>query len=298
MSYLNRPYLKGLTDGELESRWLDLWRNQLIVNSNCELVFCENSPLRAKLDDVFVEANRRGIVKLLTPKELLADFKLSYPRAIAFYQFYERLKLQKGTFLLKFGKFVHLQDLYLNGSLYLRRASKFFVEENLTAAQQDNELIITRNWDLGIIKMETMEGNYVPIPATNRIRYSVKLDVDPFLFCLSRDFNILMPDAFEADACIIYYAGAEFMRRVHQGFGKTIENYTNHSQVISYVDRDTTIDLLPKNIEDVVLEKHISYSYQKEFRFYGITEDLPAVQAELEFNIGSTKDIGLFVDMR
>jgi hypothetical protein len=277
--YIERPYLTGSSNQELDNRFFEVLNNSLVLAPSGKIAPVPPHDGGGYWLEAFThlvqEYRRRGrdfphwLPGLPIPKP---TFPAGAPGNTA--TFGRQLKIAGA--LYKFGKEQHLRELLNHGRLRIQPASNYN-DPSLNHAIRDDELSISRVLLKSESQMEVVHsksGFKGPIEPLGDITVSTRSTTNYFASCFAAQFASRLYDDFEADACLYIRSRAQFKQRLWKATLSRLCGWNFRGGRVGYIDPHRAGPYV-----DVFFNKAQKYWYQHEFRFVWIP---PQDAAELD----------------
>jgi hypothetical protein len=290
-------YLKHMTPAALDARYLAIRRHSRLAEiaatahpelRNLTLGDYRNPMFWVRKELLTTEEFRlRGDV---LPADSIPPIGVrSIPRPISL----DGKKPGGADFLVKYGECRHLLPMLEHGAIRLNAASFYKKAEN-NEARLDDELSKHDFMPGECVKVSDKSGN--PIRVLGDLRYTKSI-ADYYLLCASNEFDPALFDAFKSEitslvGCVIIHDPKQFALRLAQAVRVLLPNWQFSHSNVEYYD---PYELEPGQRPHPVMSKSISFVYQKEHRFFWVSDygDCPAPFFDVQ--IGSLKDIAELV---
>ncbi len=281
MHYYSDPYLQHLTQDEFNERFGDVQNNLLTLTENRQIGFIPMDELgdywSAAFSHIIAESGLRGGFRGNWKEKLdIPDYDwVGIDKVTAVVN---KLNLQKGKFLVKYGAEKWMQAAFEKGEIRIAAAGSYN-DSSLNRAIRDDELELSikpyfrtaKNVDL-----EQSENDLKnPIPSQGDGIEILRSPTNYYVYCLGSEFSLRMFPDFEADACLIVTKPQIFIERLVSGVLEQIPDWTGFGVGVKYID--------PVNVTndeiDIFYSKNFKYAYQKEYRLIW-TPPTPAFELE------------------
>ena len=299
--YRSRRYLEHLSKPDLDRRAADIVTNLLTLTPEGQIGLREAPGLGERWMIVWTHvleefALRLGEDRAGFAKETLATLqapKPTFPRIPAGYLALNKLGLEPGRMLLKFGKQEHLKPALERGVLRLTPAS-LYRDPSLNAAVRDDELSFTTIAHPSTFTLEVLDpagGPPIPVQPAGNLRVRHTLPTNYYVVCFSSVADHRLFDDFEATACLVIRNPREFLIRLVAAARTRLPRWHAGGGPVQYLD-----PLLTRHGDlHIPLVKHFRYAYQWEYRVYWLP-DVPQDNLEpVLVELGPLHDIGELV---
>jgi hypothetical protein len=243
-AYAKDRYMRGLSEEELDLRFADIVTNITILTPEGQIGVPGHGGLRwweiftHVLEELAMRG--RGMPHAATLGDRLggpspgvvklgAKLRADYPDGVP-----------KSFKLFKYGKREHLEELFENGALLLKPASKY-KDSTLNVAIADDEL-----------HFETIDGH-------RRTRYA--LDRNFYCFCSAWIHSDRLVNDFSATAVLVVHDPETFFTRLAEALKR--RNYDIHINRVTYVD---PLLVGKESLDGFPFVKHMRFAYQCEHR--------------------------------
>jgi len=288
------PYLKNVSDSDLDVRYHALYRNLMFLI--CELR--DSLPIRSNFLSSWWWLKKR--VQMLMeyrarnrgpPERLAFD---SY--AVSGGPLCKPNWPNESRFVVRYSEERWLRDLLDRGSIRITPASTY-KGEMLDEARKDDELNLYSSSLGDKVTITTADGRKMPI--IGDLKRTQRLRVNYYVLCAANEYDHRLFSCFPseggdpAEACAVVWNTQEFARRLELVGKLVLPKLSFHHGVVSYFD---PYDLRQDEYAMPGASKDFSYAYQREYRFLWLpppTDITP--KYPLFFNVGPLSDIvGLF----
>lgn len=295
--YRERPYIKHLSDTELEERFKDIFNLLITLNSDGKI----GARAGKDLDKVMWEKQTH----ILTEME---DRHGPFPNGFT-NGFVKEANIVQPTFPLppksktaidaiggilagsiyKFSKKKYINEMYQEGKFRIAPAS-YYNDPSLNAAIRDDELVFSGSIFPGLKSFIKL---YPTSPSYGRIEYSVKARTNYYVTCFASNYTYREFSDFDADACLVIKNPRAFTDRLIRAGTQTLSDHEGFAGSVKYLD-----PLLcdPTKI-DVNFAKHFKYSYQNEYRIIWAPIEPKVVLEPIYVEIGSIADIAEIIEI-
>ncbi len=175
--------------------------------------------------------------------------------------------LQRGTYLLKFGKLEHLR-LALDVGTFRIASANYYRDPSLNFAIQDSELEFTEelygakvhyppNRDYSI-----PENQWKEMPIIGNVKSTRRLPGDYYVACFAQSYEYRLFDDFGYEACLVIKDIRRFIDAVGWCVHEQLPGWKFLLGPVEYRD-----PYHPAENIDLFFCKHFRYAYQREFRF-------------------------------
>lgn len=285
------PYLKNVTEAELDARYLALVSNLFYLLGP----FRDGVPINAdflsswywlkKRCQTLREYERRSrqapaAAEVVWPAPD-SIFKPKHPNA--------------DDFIARYGDKSWLVPMLAEGHVRLSPAAAFNDAE-MTKARADDELE-KPVYSLGDgVRITMPDGTVAPI--IGDLRRSRPAIANYFVVCFSNEFDRRLFDLFKdnagktADACLVVWEVDELARRLEDATKAVLPTWYFHHNPIQYFDPRQRA---PNQIVDAGMSKDFAFAHQREYRFVWMPYGGGEAKTHLHVVIGPITDIaGLF----
>jgi hypothetical protein len=272
-AYLTDPYMRRLTNKELDQRAADIFSNFGRLTLDGKLG-CPNSREAAgaewivRLSNLFQEYNLRGAP---FPAGLTADAAFphpSNPKAKAAARTVRDRALEPGIRLFKYGRLEHLRAMVERGELRISPASSYN-DPSLNHAMQDDELTFVLHPDFSRLTMTVYDQHSEEPKRTIRPidgKITKRSTTNFYVYCLAETLAPRLFVDFEADACLIIHNPTVFIDRLCSALQDRLPGWRVGVVPVQYVDPLlAAIDAV-----SVLTCKHLRFSYQHEKRIVAL----------------------------
>jgi hypothetical protein len=161
--------------------------------------------------------------------------------------------------LYKFGKAIHLNEMFGKGKIRISPAS-FYNDASLNNAIRDDELSFSLK-SRADKHLFTTQNNQ-NIPAIGNVEYRLEVQTNYFVHCFSSNYTLREFDDFEADTCIVIREPMTLVKRMMSCFEQYKQFYRGFASGVKYID---PLNAKPDEV-NIFFTKHFKYSYQNEYR--------------------------------
>ncbi len=263
--YEDDPYMRGLTDVELNERFADILTNQTALTEEGK-IWVGNIEWLEKWSHVQLELQSRGLG--LPPYETIKDrTKIPDPATIGLSS---RVRadypngIPESFTLFKYGKSKHLRPLLERGELLIRPASKYD-DPSLNLAIGDKELVFEK------------------VHYDERVQYTSRFDF--YIFCSSWLHSDRLIGDFPTDSVLVIEEPNEFFIRLATALDE--KDFKIDFNRVTYID---PLLLGDHHVTHIAYAKHMRFAYQFEHRFVA----MPTKETVLEerfLNLEPLQDI-------
>jgi hypothetical protein len=247
-----------MTPEELEQRQDDVMRNGYFIDRNGRMrPKGENSKWIECLTHILVEADLR---KITLP---MPGFTI-YKSAVRAAELWDKMQLENGTYLLKFGKSDYMPAMLQDGKIRISSAAKYD-DSSFNAAIRDDELEFTEE-SIGAKIHVPPSGDYTaPVgqwmtgPIIGTLKHKASCNSEYYVACFSRQYDYRLFDDFDHDSCLVIRDPERFIDTIQQRSEASLPRF----QFCSLPYRDP---FFPTGDDDVPFSKYFRYAYQHEFR--------------------------------
>jgi len=261
LEYRNRRYLEHQTSEQLQERFEDLFRNAY---------FCgRDGRIYSKGDDTKWVRWMSHVLEELTLRMMRGPLlpKLTrYRNAARAAELWDKLKLNKNTYLLKFGESKYMRPLWEKGRLTVFPATKYdnptlneaIRDDELTLMQQSCRATINslQDWRTGI-----RHDFDRPVPIIGPLKQETRYESNCYMACFGRRYEYRLFDDFGYDSCLVIREPQLFVERIRACMALAVPGWDFCAAAVSYRD-----PCHPTPTDDVLFSKHFRFTYQKEFR--------------------------------
>lgn len=293
--YRRSRYLRGLSDGDVGQRFLDVFGNATTLADDGKLGFVARGsgaefwmPLHTH---VLEELKLRSLGMPKYDKDFVCLPEATWPRRAPGGASFGSHRLDGGPSLLKYTQLQFATEALEHGRIQINIASNY-KRASFNIAIRDDELCFRYMRTISKRDHSSIlgpDGN----PLGDRERFGVyvhecKTDVDYHVLCLSLAFDRRMFGNFDADACLVVRDRTQFHRRLTEAVDRHLPGWKRSERVVSYVDpaRDHWNGFLG------CFSKHFRYAYQREYRYvWGPPEGGRQELHPFVVELGSLRDI-------
>ena len=301
--YRRRRYLQYLSEDELIQRFKDVMCNQTVLTEDLKIGLHPIGQLGEFWMIMFTHILEECVMRKYKYPAPFAYHvsdaqipKYDWPGLSTAVAQINKLALDPGTFLVKFGKAKYLRRSFEMGVIRIMPAS-FYTDPSLNQAIKDSELQIHFFGLPSEVKLEVFDGKTGKPKGRMRpngnLRYTLEARSDYYVYCLSSAFSIRLFGDFEADSCLIIRR-PDFMVRVAEEFNRAQAGWECIAGNVDYYD--------PLNVKGselgVQFSKHFRFAYQQEFRMVWLPPDPRTLLEPVVLEMGSLEDICEFIDLR
>jgi hypothetical protein len=199
------------------------------------------------------------------------------------------LGLESSDVYIKFGKQVHMEQLFREGALRVQPAS-YFANKDHNGAVRDDELSLQISLSLSrddIVKIVTNPQDVPKEVQERRLDVLFKSPTDFWLYCVTTAVEPRLFVDFQVDSCVIIRDQSKFRERLQLAARNKLSDATFQDGPAEYVD-----PLLPRTARVFVpFAKYFGYSYQREHRFCWIPKLPVRNLSHVDFKVGNLEDI-------
>ncbi len=288
-----KTYLSGIPDKKLSERCFHLLNNFSKIDEQGMIIpSSDDINTRARLYDVYAEIIlRRGCVDSLIkeyPFQGLTNAMVSSSEECVekAKKLRSYIKNNNGM-LFRFNSFDYMEELVRDGGIFLRSASSYKHEENLSV--KDDELSLKFLHYLSDYDRQ----NYCDMPY---MEYQISCP-DFLTLCFTDSINYRMISDWNAEAAVIIHDPQEFYIRLDNHTQKLqTEKFKLERGNVRYIDPYFDSSSRIKG-EDLPFCKDFRFGYQKEYRFI-IRNDKQLDSNQRKVFLGPLVDIATLVDLR
>lgn len=294
--YRDRRYLEYLPQEQLDRRTADLLTNLCTLTPAGQIGLIRPDGPAGEWHERWTHileeyALRYGLYPAGLSRDVIDTFqppRPTYPTPPSGHAALARLGLERGQFLLKFGREEHLRPALEEGRLRIGPASSYD-DASLNAAIQDDELSFETISHPASFKLEVLPRNgglSVPIRAAGNLTAIQSSSTNYYVYCMSTAADHRLFDDFEANACLAIRQPPEFVRRLVGAVRDLLPGWGSGGGPITYADPHFT------RVADVQvpMTKHFRFAYQWEYRVFWLPPD-PRHELEPHFvTVGSLQD--------
>lgn len=174
------------------------------------------------------------------------------------------------------------------------------MKEGHNEARRDIEAIHDTLVDTKSMTITTLSGKEIgPI---SRVKLSTIFGLaNSYIYCLSYDFDEVLHDKFDSNACLVIHNTEEFSKRLHEKMTEFLPGHTGKNQRVCYGNH--------QSFSGVLFSKDKHFLYQREYRYawtpYNPTEPInpelfvhekydeiiDKIPQHIDISLGSLKDI-------
>lgn len=299
MNYYSDPYLQHLTREEFNERFADIQNNLLTLTEQRQIGIIPMDQVgdywSAAFSHVIAESGLRGGFQgdwrgrlTFTDYDWIGIDKVS--------PIVERLNLQPGRFLVKYGANKWMRAAFENGEIRIASASSY-KDSSLNRAIRDDELQLSIKPHFRPDKnkvLDELSGDLKnPVQSAGNAVEILNAPSDYYVYCLGSDFSLRMFPDFEADACLIITKPQIFIERLLKAVSEQIPDWRGFGAGVKYID---PVNVTKEEI-DVFYCKNFRYAYQKEYRLLW-TPPAPAFNLKPIFvELGNLSDCCEFISL-
>ncbi|MDF1589218.1 MAG: hypothetical protein P1P93_08715 [Gammaproteobacteria bacterium] len=278
--YETDRYLKNVDEKKLISRYSDLCRNFRVLTSAERHIIPINSFLSSwywylKEHQTRYEFYLRGIPLPNEPPiprdQAIKPYSSKSPNAC--------------DIIFRYGHLKFMKEFVEEGKIRISPASKYNDGKALDP-RTDDELNKHR-WQRGDnIKIVTKDNNEISI--IGDLQRSVSTLTNYYTLCLSCDFEPVIFEEFEYDACVVIKKPDEFVKRLEEQTKRQLPSWFFHHNPIEYFDSH---EPSKNQYFNAMMFKDFSYAYQMEYRFMWIPPNKGNAKSHINVTLGSLDDI-------
>jgi hypothetical protein len=199
--------------------------------------------------------------------------------------------LPNDPYLVKIGKYVHMQTMIETGEIRIAPASSY-ADKSLAIAIRDNELEILAHYAVADIHKTALgrsAANKIDLKRSGEITIKRTLP-DFYAYCLAHRYDHRLLDDFKADTIVLIKEPVTFLNKLVEAVKLKYPNQLPRVGAVDYYD--------PYFVEDWSLEaegfiKHFRYAYQNEFRVcWNRAAGTPQTLAPFYVRIGDMRKYG------
>lgn len=208
--------------------------------------------------------------------------KPSYPEQPKAKEIIDKIGGIKSNNIYKFGKAVHLNEMFARGRIRIAPAS-LYSDPSLNKAIRDDELSVTIKSRADRI---TVKHNNIKIPIMGNVEFRLQAQTNYFVHCFASNYTFREFDDFEADTCIIIREPVTLIEKMMSDVKQIKPDYVSFSSGVNYID---PLNVNPNEV-NIFFTKHFRYSYQNEYRIIWVP-NVPTMNLEAFYiEIGDMKD--------
>jgi hypothetical protein len=268
-----------MTPEQLQQRQEDVMRNGYFIARNGRMYpKGGNSKWIEHLTHILVEADLR---KITLP---MPGFTI-YKSAVRAAELWDKMQLENGTYLLRFGKSDYMPAMHREGKIRISSAARYD-DSSLNPAIRDDELEFTEESIGAKIHVPPSGDSTAPIgqwmtgSIIGTLKHKVSCNSEYYVACFGEQYDYRLFDDFVYDSCLVIRDPERFIDTIQQRSEAYLPGFQFCSLPVSYRD-----PFFPTGDNDVPFSKHFRYAYQHEFRIVWepLTpmRKLPAVNLEL-----------------
>jgi hypothetical protein len=152
-------------------------------------------------------------------------------------------------------------------------------------ARQDEECSKAAVMPGSHTRVTTMDGREIPL--IGDVRRSTSWD-DYYVLCMACDWHPQLFADFGADACVVVKNCDEFASRMESAFALSMPNWPFHHFPVHYFD---PYERLRNEPFDAISCKDFRFAYQREYRFFWLSNSAGDSLKYRTIEIGSIEDI-------
>ncbi len=279
-SYETQRYLKNINEEKLIERYRHLCRNFHVLTSSERHNIPVNSFLSSwywylKEHQTRYEFHLRGLPLPNQPPQPRAEFTKPF-----------RPKSPNACdIIFRYGDLKYMKQIVDEGKIRISPASKY-KDGDASDPRTDDELN-KHLWELGDrIKITTQDGKETSI--IGDLKRTVSISNNYYTLCLSCDFEPIIFEEFNYDACVVIKNPEEFACRLEYETKKQLPSWYFHHNPTEYFDPHVPIK---NQYFSATMSKDFSYAYQMEYRFLWDPLNNGSAKKYIEVNLGSLNDI-------
>lgn len=279
-SYEIQRYLKNINEEKLIERYRSLCINFHVLTSSERHRYPVKSFLSSwywylKEHQTRYEFHLRGLSlpnQLPKPREeFTKPFQLKGPNSC--------------DIIFRYGDLKYMKQIVDEGKIRISPAS-IYQYGDASDPRTDDELN-KHQWVLGNnIKIITQDGKETSI--IGDLKKTVSTLNNYYTLCLSCDFEPMVFEKFNYNACVIIKNPKEFARRLENATKKQLAGWYFHHCPIEYFDPHVPIK---NQYINATMSKDFSYAYQMEYRFLWDPPNNESAKKHIEVNLGCLNDI-------
>ena len=258
--YRRRRYLEHVGEDELIQRFKDVMSNQTVLTEDLKIGLHPIQHGGEYWGVMFTHILEECVLRKYKYPEPFAYHisdalipKFDWPGLSRAVEQFNKLNLQPGSFLVKFGKAEHLRDTLETGTIRILPASHYG-DPSLNQAIKDSELQV-QFFDLPAeVKLEVVDGKTGKpkghIQPTGNVAYTLESNSNYYAYCMTSALSIRLFGDFEANACLIVRSPSDFIVRIAEAFYRLKPAWKCISGNVDYYD--------PFNVEPSRLGVHFS----------------------------------------
>jgi len=279
MHYRMDRYLRHLTDEELGIRLDEVINNGMGLTADQKIDFTDaaNDQLAASFTHVLEEYRLRssGIPEEQIKKLHFPNYE--WPGIKAAFDAFDSLKIEPGSYLLKYSKKEHLIDTIEKGVIRISPASTLD-DPSLNYAIRDDELSFS---------LQSLEAR------KERRSELLTIPTDYYVYCMANEFSLRLFGDFQADACLVITKPFVFLNRLGNAVLKQLPGWIGFGRPVTYLDpvKAKTADI------DIFITKSFRFEYQREYRLFWRPQKPQKNLPYLWVEIGSLHDCSKLIDL-
>jgi hypothetical protein len=282
--YRKHRYLEHAEPAEIQERVRDILVNCYTSGRDGRLYQRPDCAKWAELlSHVLEEATLRNL-KLLQPTPRRCP---NAPRASTLW---DGLRLNHGTYLLKFGMASHMNALCEHGTLRVAPA-KTYMDATFNEAIRDNEHEFTQE-SLGATVQSPPNRDYslpreqwISVPVIGTLKQTAEYQADYYLSSFSMGYEYRLFDDFGYDSCLVVRDPRRFVNSLMACGAKTLPGWHCSFAPVDYRD-----PFHPTPKKDVLFSKHFKFTYEQEFRVIWEPPSGPGQIDPVFFDMGPLTD--------
>jgi hypothetical protein len=258
--YRELRYLKFATADEIQERHDDIIRNAYFVARDGRLYSKGNyTRWMQLLAHILEEAALRKI-------ELVREKIAPYRSALRAAELWDALDLQRGTYLLKFGKSEFMTPLYEKGLLQVSPASTY-LDDKFNRAIRDDERKFVQESLGATVQFPPGRGYSIPreqwlsVPVVGTLKQITAYESECYMACFSMRYEYRLFDEFGYDACLVIRTPLRFLDMIKARSATVLPEWQFSAGRVFYRD-----PFYPSPSQDVLFSKHFRFAYEQEFR--------------------------------
>ncbi len=268
--------MQYITQGEIQTRIDDIFRNSLTLNGDGKIGLRPISPEGEYwmimwthiLEEMVLRGKGLPHGNLLSPETIP---KATWPETPDAAIVLRGKKYKEGYHLFKYGNKLHLKGMHENGAIRIAPASSY-KDSSLNSAINDDEKVLSvfdHPDKVKISHVDKITGKKTIIKPKGNVKRTLELPTNYYVYSMAYVYDYRLFDDFEYNACIVIHDTKKFLLLLDKAFKQSIGNWVFVTNPVHYID-----PLNPPNEKDIDLFfcKHFKYSYQKEIRAVWLPE--------------------------
>jgi hypothetical protein len=268
LDYIDRQYMREISDEEYDARFEDVFINQLGLNARGQITPRDwpdsERSLGRLFNDLLIESNLRGrglrdIGGLVERYGVLNNSAVGRLTGVP-------EELWQKPYLFKLGDSRFLTEALETGRMRVC-ANSFYDDPSLNVAVRDREgildLIITPSDQIWHARREGLA--LLPRTSLQSIRITQKASAPFFVWCCSSRFRPELAANFQASSCLVIRDPTRFADAFVRAMGVAVPQSKVEHRAVTYIDPMNS----PVKDYDTRFGKHFRFSYQYEHRFVG-----------------------------